>query len=62
MMTLLMAAAMAAQAPAANAHNSMANMSPKEQQAGKDCCMDGCDDMAGMHEKRGSAHDGNAAK
>lgn len=38
MMTLLMAAAMAAQAaPAADAHGPMANMQHKEQQAGKDC-------------------------
>ena len=50
MMTLMIAAAVAAQpAPPVDPHGQMAPMQHEQQQAKKDCCKDCCKDMADKH-------------
>jgi hypothetical protein len=66
MMTLIAAAALAAQAPAAPAHaEAMTPHHAQHQSAdhkGMDCCKDCCKDMAAKHEGHDGKHDGHAAE
>jgi hypothetical protein len=65
MMTLIAAAALAAQtAPPANPHGSMAPMQPGQHESmKKDCCKDCCKDMAAKHEGHGErgGHSGSSS-
>jgi hypothetical protein len=55
MMTLIAAAALAAQAPAAPAHDPMMKTGATAEHKA-DCCKDCCEDMAEKHESHGSEH------
>ena len=61
MITMIFAAALTAQAPAAPAaadpmaHHEM-NMTKGAEHKDMDCCKDCCKDMAGKHEEHGSGH------
>jgi len=63
MMTLMIAAAVAAQAaPPADTHGQKA---PMQHEKKKDGCKDGCEcckDKAGKHDGHGAEHDGHSAK
>jgi hypothetical protein len=59
MMTMLIAAAVAAQpAPPANPHG---QMTPAQHQQHKDCCKDCCKDMADKHNGQGTERGGHGA-
>ena len=65
MITLIAAAVLAAQAPAAPAHSdAMMAQHARHHSAehkGMDCCKDCCKDMAAKHEGRGSEHSDHSA-
>lgn len=61
MMTLMIAAAVAAQpAPPADSHAGMAGM--QHEAAKKDCCKDCCKDMAAKNDGHGGEHSGHQAQ
>jgi hypothetical protein len=67
MITLIAAAALAAQAPvppaqpkAAHEHNMQ--MGQTGEHKGMDCCKDCCKDMAKEHEQHGSEHQGHSGR
>ena len=67
MMTLTIAAALAAQAPAAPVpatdpmaqHHMSMQMGKTAEHKAKDCCKDCCKDMAAKHDGQGSEHAGH---
>ena len=63
MMTLLMAAAVAAQpVPSGNAHSQMGEMKHEQQETKKDCCEDCCKHMADEHGGQSAEHGNHAAR
>lgn len=63
MMTLMIAAAVAAQAaPPADRHGQMAPMQHGQHEAMKECCKDCCEDMADKHAGHSAEHNGHPAE
>jgi hypothetical protein len=61
MITLIAAAALAAQNPAATANHPMMQMAKAHEHQGMDCCRYCCKDMAAKHDGHRSAHSGHRA-